>query len=163
MKRPIRRPRSSHMARWLAAAILALGAAAAHAALVEGRTNEGHRYVTGGIGTEEIEAMRQEAPGFSLQVVTAARTGAYLAGTHVRITGPGNNVILDTMIEAPWLLVDLPDGRYTVRATHSGSTVERPLTIAPGKPQRVVLHFAVPVDHEEPMAAPEVTRSRVPQ
>lgn len=141
-------PRARQWAHCLAAATLAFGAATAHAALIEGRTNDGGRYVAGGIGTEEIEALQQEAPRFSLQLITAARSGPYVAGAQVRIVGPGNNVILDTTVDAPWLLVDLPAGRYTVRATHSGHTVERTLTITPGQPQRAVLHFDVAVDGE---------------
>jgi hypothetical protein len=158
---PVDLRRTARPARWFAAASLALCAVTAHAAVVEGRTSEGHRYVTGGIGADEVEALRQEAPAFSLQLITAARTGAYLAGTHVRITGPGNNVVLDTTLDAPWLLVDLPGGRYTVRATHSGTTVQRRLTIAPGQPQRIVLHFDAPADGAHPPPAPDASGSRV--
>lgn len=162
MKRSIEPARVAGAMRWLAVTAIALNVSAGHAALVEGKTNDGGRYVVGGIGTEEVDALRQEAPAFSLQLITAARTGAYLAGTHVRIVGPGANVVLDTTIEAPWLLVDLPGGRYTVRATYAGATVERRMTIAPGKPQRVVLHFNAAVDAEGPTAAPDTARRMPP-
>lgn len=136
------------------AAVLALCAISAGAAISEGRTSAGHRYLTGGIGVEEVEALRAEAPRYSLQLITAARSGAYLAGTHVRLVGPGNEVILDTTIDGPWLLVDLPAGRYGVRATHSGATVERSVTVAPGQTQKIVLHFDVAVDHDVPASPP---------
>lgn len=158
MKRP---SHSIRVSRWLAAGVLTLCVVAAHAALVEGKTNDGHRYVVGGVGTEEVDALRQQAPAFSLELITAARTGAYLAGTRVRITGPGNNVILDTKIDGPWLLVDLPGGRYTLRATHSGTTVERQFDIASGKPQRLVLHFDAPVDGEGPTVPPDSARPSI--
>lgn len=147
MKRAGARTEVSRSAVWFAGVALSLAAVTGHAAVVEGKTNEGNRYVAGGIGTEEVEAMRQQAPAFSLQLITVARTGAYLAGAQVRITGPGNNVVLDTTIDAPWLLVDLPGGRYTVRATHSGNTLERRVAIETGKPQRIVLQFDAAVDH----------------
>ena len=146
MKRAIALTQAPCSAVWLAGLAFSLAAVTAHAAVVEAKTNEGNRYVAGGIGTEEVEAMRQQAPAYSLQLITVARTGAYLAGTQVRITGPGNNVVLDTTINGPWLLVDLPGGRYTVRATHSGNTLERRLTIDSGRPQRVVLQFDAAVD-----------------
>lgn len=149
--------------RWWPLAVLMALAATAGAEVIEGRTADGRRYVAGGIGVEEVDAIKNEAAAFSLQLVTAAPGGAYLAGTHVRILGAGSAAVLDTRIEGPWLLVDLPGGRYTVLATHSGTTVERRLTIAPGKPQRVVLHFDAPVDHEGPVLAPDTARSRVPQ
>lgn len=134
----------------LVAAVLLAPLAVANAAITEGTAADGRRYVTGGIGTEEVATLEGQAAAYSLQLITAARGGAYLADTHVRIVGPGNNVVLDTTIGGPWLLIDLPGGRYTVRATHSGHTVERGLTIASGKPQRVVLHFDAPVDRDGP-------------
>ena len=155
--------RLTHCSRLLLTGALLLQGAVANAAISEGTTADGRRSVAGGIGTEEVEALRQQAPAFSLQLVTAARTGAYLADTQVRIIGPGNNVILDTTLRGPWLLIDLPSGRYTVRATHSGNTVERRLAIEGGKPQRVVLHFDAPVDHEGPMSAPVTATSRPAQ
>lgn len=139
-----------HSARRLLAAALLAPLAAANAAITEGTAADGRRYVTGGIGSEEVATLQGQAAAYSLQLITAARGGAYLAGTHVRIVGPGNNVVLDTTLDGPWLLIDLPGGRYTVRARHSGDTVERGLTITPGKPQRVVLHFNAPVDHDGP-------------
>lgn len=141
-------------ASWLVAALLALATAQAAAAITEGRTNDGRRYLAGGIGTEEVDALRAQASAYSLQLVMAARSGAYLAGTQLRLTGPGNAVILETMLDAPWLLIDLPAGRYAVRATHSGETVERQITIG-DKAQRIVLHFNVPADNAGPGAASE--------
>jgi hypothetical protein len=138
-------------------AALSLGTAAAQGAITEGRTADGHRYVTGGIGTEEVDALRQQAPSFSLQLITAARTGAYLANTQVRILGQGNNVVLDTAIDAPWLLVDLPAGRYTVQATYDGKTIERRLSIGGGKPQQVVIHFDAPVDADPAASSRDAT------
>jgi hypothetical protein len=134
----------------LVVAALLAPLAAANAAITEGTAADGRRYVTGGIGSEEVATLQGQAAAYSLQLITAARGGAYLAGAHVRIVGPGNNVVLDTTIDAPWLLIDLPGGRYNVRATHSGKTVERGLTIGSAKAQRVVLHFDVPVDHDGP-------------
>ncbi len=140
---------------------------AAHADMIEGRTNDGHRYVAGGIGLEESEAMRQQASSFPLALVTAARSGAYLANTHVRILGAGNATILDTVIDAPWLLVDLPSGNYTILTTHAGKTIERRVNVSAGKPQRVVITYDVPVDNGSSNAAAassgEVARSQPPQ
>jgi hypothetical protein len=147
-------------ARWLPVVACAAVIGVADAALTEGRTADGRRYIAGGIGIEEVDAMRGEAPAFSLQVITAARGGAYLANTHVRILGAGNQAVLDTVIAAPWLLVDLPAGRYTLIATHDGRTQERRLAIEPGRPQRLVLHFDAAVDGEGPTDA---ARSRMPQ
>jgi hypothetical protein len=154
--------RRAHRAlRGVAAFMAALSVSTAGAALIEGKTNAGHRYLAGGIGAEEVDAMRAQAPGYSLHLITAAKSGAYVAGVHIRIVGPGNDVVLDTTIDAPWLLIALPAGRYTVRATHSGDAVERRLDIAPGKAERVVLHFDVPVDGDGAPQAASPVRPRL--
>jgi hypothetical protein len=149
----------------LAVALALTGAVSAtHAAVTEGRTATGKPYLVGGVGLEESDLMKQHAQAFSVAVVTAARGGAYLADTHVRILGPGNNVVLDTVLEAPWLLVDLPTGRYRLVATNAGRTVERQLNVVSGKPQQIVLHYDVPVDNEGPQNVPvDTARSRMPQ
>lgn len=149
---------SVRLASLVVATVAATSAATAAAALVEGRTATGQPYLTGGVGLEESEAMRQHAPAFSLQLITAARSGAYLAETRVRIVDQGGGVVLDTVLPGPWLLVDLPTGRYTLAATSNGKTVERRLDIAAGRPQRVVLHYDVAGDNEA-----DTARSRMPQ
>ena len=147
------------------AAALVAGISAAHGAVTEGRTASGQPYLVGGVGVEESDLMKQHAKAFSLAVVTAAtRDGAYLADTHVRIVGPGNAVVLDTVLEAPWLLVDLPTGRYTLLATNRGRTVERQLNVVSGKPQQIVLTYDVPVNNDGPQNVPvDNARSGMPQ
>lgn len=146
------------------AVVLLAGINAASAVVTEGRTTSGVPYLVGGVGLEESDLMKQHAQAFSVAVVTAARGGAYLADTHVRIVGPGNNVVLDTVLEAPWLLVDLPTGRYTLVATNGGRTVERQLNVVSGKPQQVVLQYDVPADNAGSQSAPvDTARSKMPQ
>jgi hypothetical protein len=152
--------RAIRTVRWLPFAVCLAGLGVAQAAVIEGRTADGHRYVAGGIGIEEVDQLRAQAAAYSLQLITAARGGEYLAGTHVRILGAGNEAVLDTRIDAPWLLVDLPAGRYTVIATYSGTTQERRLTVAPGQSQRIVLHFDAVSTHE---GSVETSRSGMPQ
>lgn len=140
-------------ARGLAFILAAVSLSTASSAVTEGRTAAGHRYMAGGIGSDEADTMRAHAAAFPLQVVIAAKSGAYLANVHVRITGPGNEALLDQPIDAPWLLVDLPPGRYTLRATYGGESVEQRTTIAAGRSERVVLHFDVATDDERAPAA----------
>lgn len=124
--------------------------AGATAAVVEGRTQQDRRFIAGGVGIEEVDQMRQHAAQFPLQLIVAARSGAYLANTDIRITGP-QGTVLQTTLDAPWLLVDLPAGTYTVVATNRGITQQRQVTIGANGRQQIVMHFDVPVD--QPAAA----------
>ena len=62
----------------LLGAIFSLASLTASAAIVEGRTANDRVFVTGGIGLEESELLKQMADKYSLQLVISSRSGAYL-------------------------------------------------------------------------------------
>ncbi len=138
----------------LAAAIILAASVSASAAIVEGRTANDRGYVSGGIGLEESERLKQMAEKYSLQLIISSRTGAYLADTRVTITGANSQKVLDVPLDAPWLLVDLLPGSYKVAVTHAGMTQERNVTLAPGKREQLAIQFNVPGDTAKNPAPP---------
>ena len=137
-------------------ASLLLVSLATSAAIVEGRTANDRAFVTGGIGLEESELLKQMANKYSLQVVISSRSGAYLADTRVTIIGANSQKILDVPLDAPWLLVDLVPGTYKVFVAQGGRTQERNVTLAPGKREQLAVQFDVPADTaKNPAPAPK--------
>lgn len=135
-------------------AILVAVCAGVSAAITEGRTANDRGYVSGGIGLEESERMKQMADKFSLQLIVSSKQGAYLADTRVTIIGANSQKILDMPLEAPWLLLDLAPGSYKVFVAHAGLTQERNVTLAPGKREQMVVQFNVPADTGKNPAPP---------
>lgn len=129
----------------VAAMTLASSIAAAEA-VVEGRTAQDRRYVAGGIGLEESEQMKAAAHGFPLAITVASKSGAYLADSQIRIDDARGKAVLDTKLEAPYLLVDLAPGKYTVEATLQGKRQTRSVDIAAKVPVKIVFSFDVPAD-----------------
>ncbi|HZA95876.1 MAG TPA: hypothetical protein VE421_07040 [Burkholderiaceae bacterium] len=123
-----------------------LASLTASAAITEGRTANDRSYMSGGVGLEESERLKQMADKYSLQLLISSRSGAYLADTHVTITGANGQKVLDLPLDAPWLLVDLMPGNYKVVVAHAGRTQERNVTVAPSKREQVVVQFDVPAD-----------------
>ena len=122
-----------------------LCAAAAAGAATTDTSVAGHPYVSGGVGNSEQQALRADRGRYSLWAVTAARgSGAYLAEVRVRVTDEQQRTVFDRELDGPWLMIDLPRGRYTVEASHDGQTVRRTASIGAGGPQRMVLYFNVP-------------------
>ena len=113
----------------LLGASLVLASFAASAAITEGRTANDRAYVSGGVGLEESERLKQMADKYSLQLVISSRSGAYLADTRVTITGANGQKVLDVPLDAPWLLVDLAPGNYKLVVAHAGRTQERNVTL----------------------------------
>ncbi|HEV8097317.1 MAG TPA: carboxypeptidase regulatory-like domain-containing protein [Burkholderiales bacterium] len=98
------------------------------------------RYVTGGVGQEEAEAFRQAQRDYSLALEfgnQAKPRAQFTAGVNVLIRDARGNTVLDAVSDGPFLLAKLPAGRYTIRATQNGKTLDRVATVAGGKSTHV--------------------------
>jgi hypothetical protein len=140
----------SQPGRWLilgiAAAIAVVAPVADAQSIVEGRTAQDRRFVAGGIGLDQSEPMKAAARDFPLSITVAAKSGAYLADSRIRIVDARGNMVLDTQLNAPYLLVDLSPGKYSVEATLRGMKEQRNVEIAAQAPAKIVFSFDVPVD-----------------
>ena len=129
------------------AVLLAVAAAPAAVAETTGRTVLGGAYVSRGIGEGEITQLDAQRDRYSLWVITAAKvSGAYLADVRVRITDAKKALVLEHTMAGPWLLVDLPLGRYDVEASYQGKSLSRPTTIHAGDRHQMVFYFDVPAE-----------------
>jgi len=112
------------------------------AALVRGTTDLGVPFVSGGVGTEEVATLNDEKKRYALAVLTAAKgSGAFLADVRVRISDDQSKLVLDTVMDGPWLLVDLPAGRYQVEASQGARVQKKPVTIGAGDHRQTVFYF----------------------
>ncbi len=138
----------SNVARACAASAMMIALAASTAqATVSGQTTRGGAFVSGGVGADEIAALDAQRSKYSLWLITAAKvSGAYLADVRIRIIDEKKTPVLETTMAGPWLLVDLPTGRYEVEASYRGQTFDRPTTIHAGDHHQMVFHFDVPAD-----------------
>jgi hypothetical protein len=116
--------------RILLACACAAGAVAAHAQSATSATPampawQGAgptRYVCGGIGSDESNAMRAAMKEHPLSLLFARADGAYMASVDVAIKGgdAGSSAALAFRAGGPVCLVDIPDGRYTIDVTTPG-------------------------------------------
>ncbi len=105
----------------------------------------GVRWVCGGIGFEEREALsplRQQA-NVELVFVTAPR-GAYLADVLLTVhAGNSEEHVVSARTQGPICLLHLPAGGYRIEASRLGE--HRSLAVAggaaDGRPQRTILAF----------------------
>ena len=110
----------------VAAALLAAGPALAE--------YQGHYgtvpYVSGGVTSDEADAMRAQAQRYPLEVTMATPGEAqgyndFVAGTTFQVRDARGRVVLDAADIGPILLADLPPGDYTLQANYEGSTQTR--------------------------------------
>ena len=113
-------------------------------ATTSGQTPQGWAFLDGGIGQTETEAMEAERPKYSLWITTAGKTsGAFLADVEVTILNDKGEQVFDRKLEGPWLMIDLPLGRYEVRSRYRDETQSRITTIHPGDHHQIVFYFNV--------------------
>jgi hypothetical protein len=97
------------------------GVAGLAAATPQPMTYRGNALLSGGVGEDEREAMRQEMAPFNLWLMFVEQgTGNYSAAVAVTITDANANPVVDVVSEGPWLFARVPPGRYRVR-TADGS------------------------------------------
>jgi hypothetical protein len=116
-------------------------------ALTRGASSQGWAFLDGGVGRSEIESMEAERGKYSLWLITAARlSGAYLADVDISITNDKGAKVFERRLEGPWLMIDLPLGRYEVQARVGQESLKRATTIHRGDHHQMVFHFSVDAD-----------------
>ena len=111
-------------------------------ATIKGTNDLGRPFVSGGASVEELNALNAERNRFALSVLTAAKgSGAYLADVHVHITDAHSRPVLDTVMDGPLLLVDLPAGRYHVEADLNGKVKKDTVEFRPGARREAIFYF----------------------
>lgn len=114
----------------LSAAMAALSlSAAAQDAVIQPKTADGVSYISGGVGHDEREALKQQAGDYNLRLAFAARSGAYLAGVKVAIRNAAGHGVFSAEADGPWMYVKLPPGSYRVSADVAGVTMNRAVKV----------------------------------
>ena len=101
-------------------------------------------YLSGGIGEDEAQAMKDAAANYplTLELATAGSyRDPYIADAKVQIRDRFGNPVLSTTTEGPFLLVRLPSGTYTVDVEWNGAQKQRTVQVAASGHQHVMLEF----------------------
>lgn len=131
----------------LAATVMTLATPAlvAAAAMPPERYVGGTGYVSGGIGEAEANLFKRDMAHHALAIEVlehAGRAQEFTADAEVSITDRHGKPVLDTVTEGPYLLVDIPPGRYTVVARLKDKTLRKsPLYVARGQVARATFEF----------------------
>ncbi len=94
-------------------------------------------FITGGVGLDESQALREAAPHWPLAMRFTGSGSDYLADVHVQVTDAHGTTILQADSRGPYMLVKLHPGRYTIQATYEGHAQTRTLTLKRGAHERL--------------------------
>ncbi|WP_174873087.1 carboxypeptidase-like regulatory domain-containing protein [Vogesella oryzae] len=106
-------------------------------------TAAGVRFIAGGIGHEQQQAMSAVQSGYNLRLTFARpKSGEYLADVRVMITDSKQNSVLDTVANGPFLYARLPAGNYKVTAMFEGQQQSRKVSVGAYQQPPQVFYFA---------------------
>jgi hypothetical protein len=86
-------------------------------------------HLSGGVGSDEREALRAKERDYNVKVITAMKSGDYLSGVVVVIESAAKEPVLETTMTGPILLAKLPPGSYTIRATRGSQMLTQTVAI----------------------------------
>lgn len=110
--------------------VLAGGPAIAEEAGLAVETVGDIRYMSGGIGSSEQEAMERVKGEYNLRLLFAvAGSGEFLADIGVTIADAAGNALLDGVSPGPYFYARVPPGRYRISADNAGQVQTRAVTI----------------------------------
>ena len=115
-------------------------------------------YVTGGIGSEEVEALEPYKKQFNLYFLfSEGKVGRVIDNVNIEIVDKKNQPVFTLESAAPRLMLNLPGGKYTVIASYQGRTQRYGFNHQASKPQRIILNWRNPVDEDATEEAPAAT------
>ena len=100
------------------------------------------RYVSGGVGEDALAAFKQAAGKYALElqfVRQATPRDEFLADIKVTIRDGSGKVMLDTTAKGPFLLAQLPSGKYQIDAAYEGMSKRHSVDVQAGKHARAVM------------------------
>lgn len=106
------------------------------------QTDQGVRYVSGGIGIEERGWLAAHGHEFNIHATFAvAQGGSFVADVGVVIKDAQGKTLLTTTANGPKFMAELKPGRYTLVATHDGQSLSRQFTVGAQGAQQLGFGF----------------------
>lgn len=118
--------------------------------------SHGVDFVTGGIGSEEVEAMESFKKQFNLYFLfSEGKVGRVIDDVNISITDNKNQTVFALEHAAPRLLLSLPSGKYQAIASYLGSEQRYRFAHDAKKHQRIILNWKNKIDEDTVEAIPE--------
>ena len=118
----------------------------AQADVPESKNYQGIQYITGGIGSEESEAMLELGKKWPLVLEFSQahpQRPLWVADVTVKIIDQKKKVVFDAMSDGPILLVNLAPGNYELQLSFEGKPLKRTVKIEENKPVKLSITWPI--------------------
>ena len=88
----------------------------------------GIRVINGGVDLDQADAIKRIQSRYPLRVEISGRGGNYYVADRLKVL-QGSDVVAEIPDAGPWLLMDVPPGRYTLVGDFGSTEVRRDVTV----------------------------------
>jgi hypothetical protein len=115
-------------------------------------------YLSGGVGEDEIAAIKAAAPQYALQMTFFSHVpngrDAYNAPAELTILKDDGSPVLDIKPDGPFVLLDLPPGKYRVTAANTGWSKIVPVDLGHGAHKKLIFQMPEVLQPEQKAGTP---------
>jgi hypothetical protein len=102
--------------------------------IIQGKTREGFPYLSGGVSSDEREIVEETGKAYNVKLSFAEKRGPYLSDVRLVIQDAKGAEVIALTTNGPLFYIQLPSGRYAVKATFNGMSREiKHLEVTKGK------------------------------
>ncbi|QWD79111.1 carboxypeptidase regulatory-like domain-containing protein [Polynucleobacter sp. MWH-Spelu-300-X4] len=126
--------------------VIGINTCLAQADIPESQNYQGIQYITGGIGSEESDAIIELGKKWPLTLEFSQdhpQRSLWVADVAVKITNEKQKVIFNVMSEGPILLINLEPGTYNMEFVFEKRPLKRKIKIEEGKPQKLPIAWPI--------------------
>ena len=107
------------------------------------------RFISGGIGHDEVVAMRPFAKKYTLNLLfSEGKVGRAVTGHNVDIYNEQDEQVFRLKGAKPVLYVDLPAGNYMVLANYNGVKLRHKFSLEDNATQKIILNWKDEVEED---------------
>lgn len=114
-------------------------------ASMEPRTQGGVTYISGGIGLDDMEMLRELRPNYNLHLLFASQgSGQYLAEVNVKLLDAKGQTLLDAMADGPYFYAKVSPGKYKIVAQSQGIALSKMIEVSGKGPVSESFYWPAP-------------------
>ncbi|HUI17644.1 MAG TPA: carboxypeptidase regulatory-like domain-containing protein [Alphaproteobacteria bacterium] len=93
---------------------------------MEPRTQGSITYISGGIGLDDMEMLRELRPSYNMHLLFASQgSGQYLAEVNVKILDQKGQTLLEAIADGPYFYAKVSPGKYRIVAESEGIALSK--------------------------------------
>ena len=102
-------------------------------------------FISGGIGSDESDAMQENAKKWPLMLqfsqIDQRGWGSWVSGVRVKILNEQKQEIFTNECDGPFLLIALKPGQYVIEASYDGVVQQRKIYLTQDKPEKLSIYW----------------------